>query len=108
MSDEGNASRIITAYYPDANKLSEDFRIRGDRILKCLVCKADIMNESKSTYFTQLENCYVIIDNVPCMKCGQCGEVVYSASVMEKIDDILEKVKDIASKIFIMDYEKAA
>lgn len=43
MSDEGNVSRIITAYYPDANKLSEDFRIRGDRILKCLVCKADIV-----------------------------------------------------------------
>ena len=48
------------------------------------------------------------IENVPCLKCDQCGEVVYSASVMEKIDDILEKVQNIASKIFIMDYTKAA
>ena len=76
--------------------------------MKCLVCKSETMVESKSTYFAQLENCYVIIENVPGMKCGQCGEVVYSASVMEKIDEILEKVKNIASKIFIMDYAKAA
>ena len=76
--------------------------------MKCLVCKADTMTEAKSTYFAQLDNCYVIIENVPCRKCTQCGEVVYSASVMEKIDEILDKVQNIASKIFIMDYAKAA
>ena len=76
--------------------------------MQCLLCKADSMSESKSTYFAELENCYVIIENVPCLKCDQCGEVVYSASVMEKIDDILEKVQNVASKIFIMDYTKAA
>lgn len=77
-------------------------------MMRCLICKAETMIESKSTYFAQLEACYVIIENVPCMKCEQCGEVVYSASVMEKIDDILDKVKTIASKIFIMDYDEAA
>ncbi len=76
--------------------------------MRCLICKAGSMQESTSTYFAQLEACYVIIENVPCMKCNQCGEVVYSASVMEKIDDILDKIHDIASKIFIMDYTKAA
>lgn len=80
----------------------------GKNKMKCLICKSDAMMKSKSTYFTELENCYVIIENVPCYKCSQCGEVVYSASVMEKIDDILDKVQTIASKIFIMDYDKAA
>lgn len=28
MSDEGSSSRIITAYYPDAGRWSEDFKIR--------------------------------------------------------------------------------
>ena len=77
-------------------------------MMKCLLCKADSMVESKSTYFAELENCYVIIENVPCRKCNQCGEVVYSASVMEKIDEILEKVQSIASRIFIMDFANAA
>lgn len=28
LSDEGNASRIITAYFPDADKWNEDFKTR--------------------------------------------------------------------------------
>ena len=76
--------------------------------MRCLLCKDGLMQEARSTYFAQIDNCYVIIENVPCRKCTQCGEVVYSASVMEKIDEILERVHNIASKIFIMDYEKAA
>ena len=28
LSDEGTSSRIITAYFPDADKWSEDFKIR--------------------------------------------------------------------------------
>ncbi len=76
--------------------------------MKCLICKADSMVESKSTYFAQIDNCYVIVENVPCYQCTQCGEVVYSASIMEKIDDILDRLQNIASKIFIMDYSNAA
>ena len=56
----------------------------------------------------QLNGCYVIIENVPCKRCAQCGEILYSASVMEKIDDILESINNVASKIFIMDYGNVA
>ena len=76
--------------------------------MKCLMCKADSMVESTTTYFAQLSNCYVIIENVPCRECTQCGEVVFSSSVMERIDEIIDNIRDIASKIFIMDYSKAA
>jgi len=34
--------------------------------------------------------------------------VVYSASVMERIDEMLEQFEKIASKIFIVDYADAA
>ncbi len=30
MSDEGSMSRIITAYYPDKHKWSEDFKVRKE------------------------------------------------------------------------------
>ena len=49
-----------------------------------------------------------LMQNVPCFVCPQCGEAVYSASVLKKIDDILDTLQDVASKIFIMDFEKAA
>ena len=46
--------------------------------------------------------------NVPCFRCEQCGEVVYAASVVEKIDEMLEHLEKIASKIFIVNYADAA
>lgn len=76
--------------------------------MKCLSCKMEEMQEATNPYFVKPSNCCVIIENVPCYKCGQCGEVYYKASVLEKIDEILEKLEHIASKIFILDYNKAA
>lgn len=76
--------------------------------MRCLSCKMEEMEEARNSYFAQLNNCYVIIENVPCYKCKQCGEVYYKASVLEKIDMLLEKIENVASKIFIMDYNQAA
>lgn len=76
--------------------------------MNCLCCKNGDMTEATNTYFAQINDCYVIIENVPCLKCDQCGEVHYAASVLEKIDNILDKIENIASKIFIMDYKSAA
>lgn len=76
--------------------------------MKCMSCKFGEMQEASTTYFTQVNNCYVIIENVPCLKCIQCGEEFLIASVSEKIDDILDSIEKIASKIFILNYATAA
>lgn len=66
------------------------------------------MQEDTTSYFAQLKECYVIIENVPCLKCAQCGDVVFRGSVVEKIDDILDGLEKIVSKISIIDYSKVA
>lgn len=76
--------------------------------MKCASCKYGEMQEAITTYFTQLNSCYVIIENVPCLKCNQCGEEFLVATVAERIDDILDSVEKITSKIFILDYMTAA
>lgn len=76
--------------------------------MKCMSCKYGEMRNETTTYFSKLNNCYVIIENVPCLKCIQCGEEFLIASVSEKIDNILDSIEKIASKIFILDYDKAA
>lgn len=76
--------------------------------MKCASCRHGDMKEAKTAYFTQLNNCYVIIENVPCLKCDQCGEEFFTASVGEKLDGILDGLEKIASKIFIVDYINAA
>lgn len=76
--------------------------------MKCMSCKGADMKESTTTYFAELNHCYVIIENVPCLKCEQCGEEFLNTSVGEKIDEILDSIENIASKIFILDYTTAA
>lgn len=76
--------------------------------MRCTSCKNGTMLEDKTTYFAQLKDCYVILENVPCLKCTQCGEVVFKGSVVEKIDDILDSLEKIVSKISIIDYSKVA
>ena len=76
--------------------------------MRCMSCKYGEMQDAVTTYFTQLNRCYVIIENVPCLKCRQCGEEFLTAEVAEKIDDIFDGLEKIASKIFILDYVTAA
>ncbi len=40
--------------------------------MKCFFCKSDMEN-GFTTHVAELEKCIVIIKNVPCMKCDQCG-----------------------------------
>mgnify|MGYP005778507221 FL=1 len=76
--------------------------------MKCMSCKAGDMKPATTTYSAQLNNCYVIIENVPCLKCDQCGEECLNTVVAEKIDDILDSIERVARKIFILDYATAA
>ena len=76
--------------------------------MRCMCCGADALEKSTNAYFAQLDNCYVIIEYVPCLKCTQCGETLYSADILEKIDILLQKAGKFASKLLIMDYRNAA
>ena len=76
--------------------------------MKCLSCKSETMIDATTTYFANLPNCYLIIENVPCKKCTQCGDEVFSMSVMERIEQIIESVKKIASKVCVLEYQSAA
>ena len=76
--------------------------------MNCLVCKGGTMTESFEPYFAKLETGYLIVENVPCWKCNQCGEILFAASVLEKVEDLIASYEKIASKIFIVDYQQAA
>ena len=75
--------------------------------MKCLSCK-HFMIPSTTTYFTEFNNCMLIIKYVPCMKCEQCGEVVFSTSVRRKIEHIVANVKKLTSELTILEYDKVA
>ena len=57
---------------------------------------------------TEYNSCYIIIKNVPCTKCTQCGEEFLNGVTLQKIERILESLKSMLTEIAVIDYNKAA
>ena len=50
----------------------------------------------------------MVIKNVPCLKCEQCGEVVLSADTVEKIEHILQTVEKVVAEITVVNFPDCA
>lgn len=75
--------------------------------MKCFYCKSN-MTESTTTHVAELKNCIVIIKNVPCIKCEQCGETAYSGAVARRIDEILDTFEKAMTEIAVVNYSGSA
>ncbi|MDR0949939.1 MAG: type II toxin-antitoxin system MqsA family antitoxin [Lachnospiraceae bacterium] len=70
----------------------------------CLYCREETMLQTTTTHVVTLDDCVIVIKNVPCEECVQCGEKYYSDEVMEQLDVIVSKAKDLASEVFVTNY----
>ncbi|MCD7766410.1 MAG: type II toxin-antitoxin system MqsA family antitoxin [Lachnospiraceae bacterium] len=75
--------------------------------MNCFYCKGDVENDT-TTYMTDYQGSYIIIKNVPCQKCTQCGEEYISGDVLLKIETIIKNVKNLLTEIAVIDYTQAA
>lgn len=73
----------------------------------CIECGA-IAEKGYTTDVTDLGNCLVIIRNVPCYKCRECNEVIYTADVVQQLEKIVEMAKNLMQEVSIIDYAKVA
>ena len=73
----------------------------------CMECGANA-NKGYTTDVTDLGNCLVIVRNVPCYKCTECNETIYTADVIKRQEEIVEQAKKRRLEIAIIDYGKAA
>jgi YgiT-type zinc finger domain-containing protein len=62
------------------------------------------MVDGFNNYMVDFDGHFIIIKNVPCHKCSQCGEVSYSGDVVEKIEKIISKLKDALTEIAVVDF----
>jgi YgiT-type zinc finger domain-containing protein len=66
------------------------------------------MIPSTTAYMTTHNDCFIIIKNVPCLKCDQCGEEYIDGSTLMKIESIIEKFRFVLTEIAIVDFSNAA
>jgi YgiT-type zinc finger domain-containing protein len=71
----------------------------------CVFCKGDL-KPSITTYTVNVDGSIIIIKNVPCEECLQCGEQYYSTEVVKRLEDIVARVRNSLSEIVVVDYNK--
>ena len=75
--------------------------------MRCITC-GSITVFSQTTDVTDFGNCLVIIRNVPCYKCVECSEIIYTADVIKRIEAIVASAKQTMSEVAIIDYNNLA
>lgn len=76
-------------------------------IMLCMEC-GGTAEKGYTTDVTDLGDCLVIIRNVPCYKCQECNEVIYTADVVQRLEKIVEMAKNFMQEVSIIDYAKVA
>ena len=72
--------------------------------MQCFYCKGD-MEKQLTNYIADLENCIIIIKNVPSLVCTQCGEKYYDNNTMKKIESILDSLENIITEVAVVNYD---
>lgn len=72
--------------------------------MTCFFCKGD-MKESTTNYFVTLNNgSMLIVKNVPCLKCTQCGEISYNGEVAAQLEKIVDSMEKALTEIAVVNY----
>ena len=74
----------------------------------CTFCKCDTVKESVTTHVVNYRNCIIVIKNVPCEECEQCGEKFYTDEVTERLEELVSAAKRLMQEISVIDYQKVA
>lgn len=74
--------------------------------MACFYCKGRL-EESTTTYVTEIGERIIIIKNVPCEKCTQCGEAFFSGPVVERLEQITKQLEDTLTEIAVVNYSAA-
>jgi YgiT-type zinc finger domain-containing protein len=71
---------------------------------KCFFCKGD-KAAGFTTHVADLGKCCIIVRNVPCEKCEQCGEVTYDGEVTQQLENIVERLQNaVVPEIAVVNY----
>ena len=71
--------------------------------MKCISCGV-IVSPGMTTDVTDLLNCLIIVRNVPCHKCTECNEIIYTGDVIKRLEKIVEISRSAMNDIAIVDY----
>ena len=76
--------------------------------MTCFFCKGTLC-ESTTAHMIELGHSILVVKNVPCRRCAQCGEVTLSSDVMEQLDALAALFQNAMAEVAVVNYaEKTA
>ena len=74
----------------------------------CMYCKCKSTQSAVTTHVVNYKNCIIVIKNVPCEECVQCGERYYTDPVARRLEQLVNIAKQLMQEISVIDYSKSA
>lgn len=74
--------------------------------MTCFFCKGD-MEASSTTHVVELGDSVIVIRHVPCFRCKKCGEVVFTGTVVERLEQITAELKKSLDEVNVVNYTAA-
>jgi len=71
--------------------------------MDCFLCKGSLA-DSTTNHVVNLRNCIIIVKNVPCTECTQCGETYYDDKIALQLEQIVESLKNIITEVAIINF----
>ena len=75
--------------------------------MKCYFCKGNLEN-GYTSHISEIGESVIFIKNVPCLKCDQCSEVSYIGGVYERLEQIVDALRDSVTEIAVIKYSESA
>ena len=95
-------------HFPMLYLLIKQQKKNENLILGIWYYKCKTTKNSTTTHVVNYKGCIIVIKNVPCEECEQCGEKYYSGAVVEKLEKIVDTVKKLMQEVAVVDYNLAA
>lgn len=74
----------------------------------CWFCRCDETKESTTTHVVNYNDCVIVVKNVPCIECVQCGETYFTDEVARHLERIVNAAKAAVKEVSVIDYQTAA
>ena len=71
--------------------------------MSCFFCKGEMVSK-RAAFTLELDNCIIIIKDVPTEICEKCGQKSYTDDVAARIEEITEQTRDSLTEIVIVHF----
>lgn len=74
----------------------------------CMFCRCSEVRPALTTHVVNYKGSVIIVKNVPCEECVQCGEKYYSDDVAAQLEKLVNSAKKPLQELSVMEYSTAA